>query len=116
MAKKRQGEPWMQPADYGRSLPPFTVNLIVREAIRSVAFYTDVMGAALHYQGPDFAALRMGEPEFMLHTDHTYDSHPWFPMLAGGERRGLGLTWWHLTEPCLGVYWHQKSRPRATGR
>jgi uncharacterized glyoxalase superfamily protein PhnB len=28
--------------------------------------------------------------EFMLHADHAYDHHAWFPDLVRGERRGLG--------------------------
>ena len=46
------------PADeYGRSLPRFTVNLLVADVARGVAFYRDVMGAVVHYFDPDFAAL-----------------------------------------------------------
>ncbi|MCH7812018.1 MAG: VOC family protein [Chloroflexi bacterium] len=90
MAKKRQGDPWMPAADYGRSLPPFSVNLIVQDIARSVAFYRDVLGASVHYADPDFAALNVAELEFMLHADHTYDGHPWFASLTSGERRGLG--------------------------
>ena len=90
MAKKRQGEPWMSGAEYGRQLPTFTVNLIVKEMARSVAFYRDVLGATVRYWDPDFAALTVAELDFMLHTDHTYDQHPWYNRLASEERRGLG--------------------------
>lgn len=90
MAKKRQGEPWMPAEEYGRALPPFTVNLIVKEVARSVAFYADVLGATVHYSDPDFAALRVGELEFMLHADHTYEDHPWYARLTSGTGRGLG--------------------------
>ena len=90
MAKKREGEPWMSAADYGRQLPPFTVNLIVRDVARSVAFYRDVLGAAVRYSDPDFAALKLVELDVMLHADHTYEDHPWHERLASGEDRGLG--------------------------
>lgn len=80
----------MPAADYGRSLPPFTINLVVQDIARSVAFYRDVLGASVHYADADFAALHVAELEFMLHADHTYDGHPWFASLTSEERRGLG--------------------------
>src|SRR4030067_658854 len=39
---------------------------------------------------PDCAALRLGELDFMLHADHTYDVHPWSRRLGRERRRGLG--------------------------
>jgi uncharacterized glyoxalase superfamily protein PhnB len=90
MAKKRTGEPWMPAGEYGRSLPSFTVNLLVRDMERSIAFYREVLGAAVRYADPDFAALRLEGLDFMLHADHTYDQHPWFAALRRGEGRGLG--------------------------
>ena len=39
---------------------------------------------------PDFAAIKVGGVELMLHADHTYDKHPWHQHLVAGERRGLG--------------------------
>jgi len=90
VAKKRQGDPWMSAAEYGRQLPPFTVNLIVRDVARSVAFYRDVLGAAVRYSDPDFAALKLVELDIMLHADHTYEDHPWHERLVRGEGRGLG--------------------------
>lgn len=90
MVKKRQGEPWMPADAYGRQLPPFTANLIVRDVSRSVAFYRDVLGATVHYSDPDFAALRVGGLEFMLHADHAYEEHPWHTELASDGQRGLG--------------------------
>jgi uncharacterized glyoxalase superfamily protein PhnB len=80
----------MPPDDYGRALPHFTVNLLVSDVVRSVAFYTNVLGAKVVYSDCDFAALRVGELEFMLHADHAYDHHPWYSELAGHTRRGLG--------------------------
>lgn len=80
----------MPPDDYGRSLPALTVNLLVADIPRSLAFYRDVLGAAIVYSDEDFAALEMNGLHFMLHADHTYDNHPWYARLAAGERRGLG--------------------------
>jgi len=90
MATKRTNEPWMPADDYGRSLPPFTVNLLVRNLARSLDFYRDVLGATVQYSDPDFAALRVANLEFMIHADHTYDRHPWYPALEGRALRGLG--------------------------
>lgn len=90
MTKKRTGEPWMPADEYGAGLPTFTINLIVREVARALPFYTKVMGAAVEYSDPDFAALKLGALQFMLHADHAYDQHPWYPALARGGERGLG--------------------------
>jgi catechol 2,3-dioxygenase-like lactoylglutathione lyase family enzyme len=88
--KKRQGEPWMPAAEYGSSLPAFSINLLVRDIDASLPFYRDVLDATVHYADPDFAALRVGGAEMMLHADHTYDDHPWHDDLAAGKPRGLG--------------------------
>jgi catechol 2,3-dioxygenase-like lactoylglutathione lyase family enzyme len=90
MAKRHTGQSWMPADDYGRTLPAFTVNLLVCDIAKSLAFYTNVLGAQTVYSDCDFAALRLGELEFMLHADHAYDRHPWYARLTSGERRGLG--------------------------
>jgi uncharacterized glyoxalase superfamily protein PhnB len=78
--------------DYGRSLPKFSVNLLVRDVQTSLPFYRDVLGAKVHYADQDFAALNLAGAEFMLHADHAYDYHPLHKYIAGVEanRRGLG--------------------------
>jgi catechol 2,3-dioxygenase-like lactoylglutathione lyase family enzyme len=90
MTTKRTGESWMPADDYGRTLPFFTVNLLVCNISKSLPFYTDVLGASVVYSDADFAALKLRELHFMLHADHAYDQHPWYSPLASGERRGLG--------------------------
>ncbi len=90
MTKKRTGEPWMPAEEYGRSLPRFTVNLVVRDVARSVAFYSGVLGAKVHYTDTDFAALELAGTQFMLHADHTYDQHPLASRLATSAPRGAG--------------------------
>jgi catechol 2,3-dioxygenase-like lactoylglutathione lyase family enzyme len=90
MTMKRAGESWKTADEYGRTLPYFTVNLLVRDLQRSVGFYREVLGAIVTYSDPDFAALKLTDLEFMLHADHAYDHHAWFAELARGERRGLG--------------------------
>jgi uncharacterized glyoxalase superfamily protein PhnB len=88
--KKRSGDPWMPADEYGRALPAFSVNLLVADVPRSVDFYRQVFEAEVRYSDPDFAALRLGALDFMLHADHTYDGHPWQTRLLAGEPRGLG--------------------------
>ena len=90
MTKKRTGEPWMPSDEYGRTLTGLSVNLIVREIAKSLPFYRDVLGFTVEYSDVDFAALRHDAIRIQLHADHTYDSMPWSPELAGGVRRGLG--------------------------
>ena len=60
MTKKRVGEPFMPADEYGRSLPAFTLNLLVADIARSVAFYRDVLGSEVRYADADFAAPRLG--------------------------------------------------------
>ena len=62
----------------------------VRDTARAAAFYRDVLDAEVHYQDVDFAAVRVGPAEVMLHADHTHDDHPWSSDLAGGATRGVG--------------------------
>jgi uncharacterized glyoxalase superfamily protein PhnB len=90
MTMKRSGAGWMPAEEYGRSLPKFSVNLLVRDVQRSLAFYREVLGAAVLYGDVDFAALRLQGVEFMLHADHTYDRHPLYARLRGTEHRGTG--------------------------
>jgi uncharacterized glyoxalase superfamily protein PhnB len=103
MTQKRTGDTWESPEDYGRSLPPFTVNLVVTDLARSVAFYQSVMGAKVVYSDVDFAALVWNGLEFMLHGDHTYDHHDWHTRLVSGELRGLGaeLRMFHVDPDAL---------------
>jgi uncharacterized glyoxalase superfamily protein PhnB len=90
MTKTRMGEAWMPADDYGRSLPPFSLNLLVRNVTRSLPFYRDVLQATVRYADGDFAALTLQGVDFMLHSDHTYDHHPLYGRLQGGEPRGTG--------------------------
>lgn len=92
MGKKlRQGDPWMPGFRYGALLPPFSLNLLVADVEQSAKFYQDVFGAEVHYYDIDFAAVRVGPVEVMLHADHTHEGHPWHPDLSAGKQRGLGL-------------------------
>ena len=88
--QKSTKKPWMPADEYGRTLPSLSLNLLVRKLSRSIPFYENVLGAEVVYWDEDFAALKIGGVEFMLHADHTYEDHPWVDPLASGMMRGLG--------------------------
>jgi len=92
MVKKRTGEPWMDAAEFGRSLPRGVgLNLLVREIAPMEAFCRDVLGATIIYSDPDFAAVELLGSIFMLHADHSYAGTPMSGVVADVETRGAGL-------------------------
>ena len=88
--KKREAEPWMPAPDYGKSLSGLTVNLLVSDVARAIAFEQAVLGAEVVYGDPDFAVLRACGAEWNLHADHTYDKHPLYGSLKPEIPRGIG--------------------------
>lgn len=90
MTMTRTGDSFMPADEYGRSLPKFSVNLLVRKPARSVPFYRDVLGATVRYADDDFAALSLLGADFMLHADHAYDHHPLYASLQAARERGVG--------------------------
>ena len=88
--KLRTGEPWIPAPDYGRALRGLTLNLLARDIASSLPFHRDVLGAEVVYSDPDFAVLRHGKAEWMLHADHTYQEHPLYQSLSSGPARGVG--------------------------
>ena len=90
MTQKRMGDTWMPAADYGRAMPKFSLNLLVRDVERSLPFYKEILGATVRYADQDFAALNLQGVDFMLHSDHTYDHHQLFERLKAPGLRGTG--------------------------
>lgn len=90
MTKTRTGDAFMPADEYGRSLPRFSVNLLVRRIESSLKFYRDVLGATVRYADSDFAALSLLGFDFMLHADHAYDHHPLYAPLQAARERGAG--------------------------
>ena len=90
MTMTRTGDAWMPADEYGRTLPRFSVNLLVRDLSRSLSFYKQVLGASARYFDTDFAAMVLNGVEFMLHADHTYDHHPLYARLQAAGKRGTG--------------------------
>ena len=76
---------------YGRSLSGLSVNLLVSDITKSLAFQQRVLGASVVYSDADFAVLRGYGAEWMMHADHTYESHPMKAAVAGLEARGGGV-------------------------
>jgi uncharacterized glyoxalase superfamily protein PhnB len=91
MTMTRTGDAWMPADEYGRALPRFSVNLLVRDLSRSLSFYEQVLGATVRYSDGDFAAMVLNGVGFMLHADHTYDHHPLYKRLQSEGRRGTGV-------------------------
>ena len=88
--KLRTSDPWMPAPAYGRSLRGLGVNLLVRNIEAALAFHREVHKAQVVYHDPDFAVLRHGEAEWMLHADHTYQEHALHAQLAQDLTRGVG--------------------------
>jgi catechol 2,3-dioxygenase-like lactoylglutathione lyase family enzyme len=88
--KLRTGDPWMPAPQYSHSLQGLTLNLLVRNIDQALAFHRAVLGAQVVYSDADFAVLRRGEVEWMLHADHTYLDHPLHTSLSEDSARGVG--------------------------
>lgn len=89
--KLRIGEPWMTGKEYGQSLVGLTINLLVIDMNAALFFQKEVLGVEVVYSDPDFAVLTGYGAEWMLHTDHTYDKHPFGSSLGESAGRGLGV-------------------------
>ena len=91
MVKLRTGEPWMPAPEYGRSLSGLGINLLVRVVEASLPFQREVLDAEVVYSDPDVAVLGRNGVEWMLHAHHTYDAHPWYPVVTSDAPRGIGV-------------------------
>lgn len=81
---------WMTAPDYGRTLAGFGVNLLVRDVARSCAFLRDVLKLEQVFANADFAVLRHGGHDIILHADGTYADHPLLSLTGDGAIRGAG--------------------------
>jgi catechol 2,3-dioxygenase-like lactoylglutathione lyase family enzyme len=86
--------------DFGRGLSGLTVNLLVRDVAREVAFLTAVFGMVAHRASDDFAIIEYSGQVFQLHADHTYHSNPLPSLLPEAGPRGGGIELrLHETDP-----------------
>ena len=98
MATRSTRPDWEIPADeFGKSLRGFGINLLVSDIAASRAFAEQVLEAETVYWNEDFAVLRQGQAQCMLHADHTYQDNPLSGFLRGTSGRGQGAEF-HLYE------------------
>ena len=81
----------MPAPDYGHSLKGMTLNLLVRDIDRSIAFQTRILQAEVVYSDPDIAVLRGFGTEWMLHADHTYLENNLYDLISNVSVRGTGI-------------------------
>ena len=92
MASRSTKPAWSVSApDYGKSLKGMGINLLVTDVAATIAFSETVLGASVTYANEDFAVVNAAGQSWMLHADHTYDSHPLLGFVKGLEGRGMGV-------------------------
>ncbi len=89
--KLRVGDPWMPSKAYAHTLKALSVNVLVADIERALAFQREVLGVAIVYSDPDFAVCSGFGTEWMLHADHTYDKHAMGQTVAPETPRGGGV-------------------------
>ncbi len=80
MIMKRTKEPWMSTEDFGQSIPKgLSVNLLVKDIIRSADFQRKIFGVDTVYEDEDFRVQSGFGSQWLLHADHAYSEHPLSP-------------------------------------
>ncbi|MEQ8829118.1 MAG: hypothetical protein RLW87_04860 [Alphaproteobacteria bacterium] len=93
MTSKRTKEPWMDAAEFGKSLPKgLGINLLVKHVDASIGFAKHVLGAESVYDDEDFAFLRepVSGASWILHADHSYSDHRLSGLVRSVQGRGVG--------------------------
>ena len=88
--KKRQGDPFMPPEEYGRSLTGMMLNILVRDMDKAVEFHRKVLDVDVVYSDPDITIVAWQGQQWLIHSDHTYDKHPMYQRIQGVLVRGVG--------------------------
>ena len=92
MKRRPEGQqPFVPPPDYGRSLGGLTLNLLVTDMDRALVFHRSVLGVEVRYADPDIAVVDAFSTSWMLHADHTYDTHPMLARAGTDGPRGRGV-------------------------
>ena len=78
-------------AAYGRALTGMGINLLVSQVADTVRFAETVLGLETVYADTDFAILRLGGAEWMVHSDGSYHSNPLLGLTGDGALRGVGV-------------------------
>lgn len=80
------------PMAFGRALPPgLGANLLVPSVAASIRFQADVLGARVLYAEEHFAVMESNGSRWLVHSDHSYRSHPFSGVVRGLEARGAGV-------------------------
>ena len=88
--KKRQGDPFMPPDEYGRSLTGFMLNILVKDMDKAVEFHKKVLNVNVVYSDPDITIVSWQGQQWLIHADHTYDKHAMYGHVQGVQIRGVG--------------------------
>jgi catechol 2,3-dioxygenase-like lactoylglutathione lyase family enzyme len=88
--KKSEQTPFQPPAEYGRSLTGFMLNILVQDMDKAVEFHQQVLGVETIYSDPDITIVAWQGQQWMIHADHTYDKHPLYGRIQGVSLRGIG--------------------------
>lgn len=88
--KKRVGDPFMPPDEYGKTQTGMMINIQVRDMDKAVQFHKEVLGVDIIYSDPDITIVAWHGQQWMIHSDHTYDKHPLTGYIAGETKRGRG--------------------------
>jgi len=88
--KSNPDEWWMSTGEYVARMTGLSVNLLYKDVMAAVPFHKEVLGATCEYACVDFAAFAFNGALWMLHADHTYDSHPYHRVLNADLDRGVG--------------------------
>jgi uncharacterized glyoxalase superfamily protein PhnB len=78
-------------ADYGRTLKGVGFNLIVSDVSRAIHFTTEVLGATVFFRTDVFAAMRLGNFDFMFHVPASYRGNELHTTLLSDAPRGVGV-------------------------
>jgi hypothetical protein len=84
----------------GRAMTGLTLNLLVPDVLREVAFLRDVLGLVPQRAEADFAIVPYAGAILLLHSDASYSAHPLHGLLPEAGARGAGIELrLHETDP-----------------
>lgn len=89
--KKREGDPFMPPDQFGKTLRGIMLNLMVRDMDKAVLFHQSVLKVNVIYSDPDITIVERDGQTWLIHADHTYDKHPLTPYMAQHSEKARGV-------------------------
>ena len=90
MTKERTGDAWMPADEYGRAMPKFSLNLLVREVERSLPFYKNRARRDCALRRPGFRRAESAGRGFYAAFPPRLRPSPLFERLKVGGARGTG--------------------------